>query len=159
MLLSINIQIYYFLCTIAAGIIIGLLFDIYRILIRVSGAGKIIYGICDMLFCILSAIIIFIFFLLTNNGNMGYYTFVGIPIGLIFYFIIFSKSCTGFLKWVIYFTGKLFRLLIFLIILPIRIIAYILKSLIYNIKRPAFNKIHLKITNFNKAKKKENRNI
>ena len=159
MLLSINIQIYYFLSTIAAGIIIGLLFDTYRIIIRLRSASKLICAICDMLFCIISAVIIFIFFLLTNNGNVGYYTFVGIPLGLFLYFMILSKSCSGILKWIIYFTGKFIRLLMFLIFLPIRIIAYFLRNLIYNIKKPVFNNIYIKLANFNKIKKKENRNI
>lgn len=158
MLLPIDKQIYYFLCTITAGIITGLLFDVYRIMTKFNSKRKFICGISDMLFCILSAILIFIFFLLTNNGNMGYYTFVGIPIGLIFYFIILSRICTRFLKWIIYFTGSLIRLIIYLIILPLRIIVYFIRNLIYHMKKSVLNKIYFKKTGLNKIKKKEKRN-
>ena len=74
MIIPSSIQIYYFLCAAAGGIIAGLMIDGYRSIRYWCGTKGLLAAISDMLFWILCALIIFIFFLYTNNGDFRYYT-------------------------------------------------------------------------------------
>lgn len=135
MILPINTQIFYFLYTAIAGIIIGIMFDIYRILRGFNHPNKFITAISDLLFWVLAAIVIFIFFSLTNNGELRYYTFMGIIIGLFLYFKLFSRVIIKTLRFIIYYFIKFFRIIIILIFYPIKLIGYGLKIIKYKVKK------------------------
>lgn len=124
MILPINIQVYYFLSTLLAGLIVGIFFDIYRIIRGFNTPNKIITAISDTLFWILAGFVTFIFFLYTNNGDLGYYTFVGLIAGLLIYFILISKGFIKVLGFIVYFILKFFRIIVILIIYPIKLIRY-----------------------------------
>ena len=81
-----NIVIFSFL----AGILIGLLFDGYR-LIRGIISSKMLLMIQDTLFWILTAMIVFVFLLVFNYGFLSLYVYVIITFGLLFYLALFSK--------------------------------------------------------------------
>ncbi|SKA95437.1 spore cortex biosynthesis protein YabQ [Caloramator quimbayensis] len=135
MILPINIQIFYFLYTALAGIIIGIMFDVYRILRGFNNPNKFITAISDLLFWILAAIVVFIFFFHTNNGELRYYTFVGIIIGIFLYFKLFSRGILKTLRFIIYYFIKFIRILVILIFYPIKLIGYGLKLMKYEIKK------------------------
>ncbi|MGL5575300.1 MAG: spore cortex biosynthesis protein YabQ [Sarcina sp.] len=82
-----NIVIFSFL----AGILIGLLFDGYR-LIRGFNSSKVIVMIQDILFWILTAMIVFVFLLIFNYGFLNAYVYLIITAGLVFYLALFSKK-------------------------------------------------------------------
>ncbi|MGL5068601.1 MAG: spore cortex biosynthesis protein YabQ [Sarcina sp.] len=82
-----NIVIFSFI----AGILIGLLFDGYR-LIRGFNSSKIFLMIQDTLFWILTSMIVFVFLLVFNYGFLSAYVYIIISLGLAFYLAIFSKK-------------------------------------------------------------------
>ncbi|SHE42906.1 spore cortex biosynthesis protein YabQ [Clostridium fallax] len=84
MLLPILDQFKIVLYSLIAGIIIGILFDIYK-LFRGYRVPKIIEVIEDILFWILCAIIVFTFLLYTNYAFFGMYVYLFIGIGLLLY--------------------------------------------------------------------------
>ncbi|QCX33755.1 spore cortex biosynthesis protein YabQ [Caloramator sp. E03] len=133
MILPINTQIYYFLSTTVAGVIIGIMFDIYRIIRGFNNPNRLITAFSDLLFWIFAAIVLFIFFFITNNGELRYYTFVGIIIGLFLYFELISKFILKTLRVILYYTMKFFRTIIILIFYPIRLFSYGFKVMIYEI--------------------------
>ena len=69
MLLPIGEQFRIVLVGIAAGIIIGILYDLYRV-VRGNNVPKVIKIIEDTLFWILCAIVVFLFILYGINGIM-----------------------------------------------------------------------------------------
>ncbi|WP_297633811.1 spore cortex biosynthesis protein YabQ [uncultured Clostridium sp.] len=83
---QINIVFY----SIVAGGLLGMLFDVYRI-IRGKDVNKVIEVIEDVLFWILSAITIFVFLLYNNFAFMGPYVYLFIGSGLIIYLKLLSK--------------------------------------------------------------------
>lgn len=134
MVLSIQVQLYYFLSTIAAGIFVGIMFDTYRILRGFNCPNKFITAVSDLLFWIFAALVIFIFFLYTNNGDLRYYTFVGLIAGLVIYFKTISKPFAKSLQWIIYFIIKALRMLLVLLLYPIRLLRYLLNYLLYGLR-------------------------
>lgn len=135
MVLRIDTQIYYFMSTILAGIAVGVMFDIYRILRGFNCPNKFVTAISDLLFWILAAIVTFIFMLYTNNGDLRYYIFVGLFVGLFMYFKLISKKFASVLGHIIYIIIKVFRIIINLIFYPIRLTKYAINYLFFRVKK------------------------
>lgn len=78
---QVNIIFYGFL----AGLLTGVLFDLYRA-IRGYGVHKIIMFLEDILFWILSALIIFVFLLYMNYAFLGPYVYLFISFSILIYY-------------------------------------------------------------------------
>ncbi|MGL5087797.1 MAG: spore cortex biosynthesis protein YabQ [Clostridium sp.] len=93
--LPIRIQFDIVLYALLAGLLTGIMFDIYRI-IRGAKVPKFIVVIEDILFWCLAAIIVFTFLLYTNYAFLGPYVYIFMGISLMFYFkyisLIFFKT-------------------------------------------------------------------
>lgn len=120
-----GIQIYYFICAITSGIIVGLMIDSYRSIRYWYRPRGMVTALSDMLFWILCAIIIFIFFLYTNNGDFRYYTIIGMGLGMLLYYKLLSGILLMGMKWFIYYMGKAIRLIWSILIFPVKGILYI----------------------------------
>ena len=77
--LDTNVQFSIILYALLAGILTGLMFDLYRI-IRGSKVPKALIVIEDTLFWILAAMIVFAFLLYTNYAFLGPYVYIFIII-------------------------------------------------------------------------------
>jgi spore cortex biosynthesis protein YabQ len=73
------------------GLGIGLLFDFFRIQRKVLRTCDIITYIQDILFWIFSGILIIFVIMKYTNGEIRIYMILGMLIGIILYFLIFSK--------------------------------------------------------------------
>ena len=84
-------QTYLFIVFTIVGIIIGILFDIFRILRKSFKTNDIVTYIEDFLFWILTGIIILFSMYKFSNGELRFFMIVGIIIGTLMYMITFSK--------------------------------------------------------------------
>lgn len=123
MLLDTNIQFSIILYALLAGILTGLMFDLYRI-IRGSKVPKFIIAIEDTLFWILAAMIIFAFLLYTNYAFLGAYVYIFMLISLGLYMKFISNRCIRFELEVVNILSKVFRIIFKNIIYPFKIIFY-----------------------------------
>ncbi|GAA0071376.1 spore cortex biosynthesis protein YabQ [Clostridium sardiniense] len=89
--LELEVQFEIVFYALAAGFILGIFFDIYRIL-RGKKGHKIIVMIQDILFWILSALAIFTFLLYTNFAFLGPYVYLCMGVSLLIYLKLFSKA-------------------------------------------------------------------
>ena len=87
----INNQAYLFLIFIINGILIGILFDFFRILRISFNTRDIITYIEDFIFWILTGVIILYSIFTFNNGEIRLFMFLAIAIGIISYIIVLSK--------------------------------------------------------------------
>lgn len=92
---------------ILAGICIGVLFDFFRAQRRVFKTYNFITYIQDILFWILSGIILIIAIMKYNNGEIRVYMISGVILGIIIYLRLISKYIikvnTSILKFIIKF--------------------------------------------------------
>lgn len=142
MVLPIFFQLNILIFSIVAGIITGILFDIYRFIRGFENINRIIIYIEDILFWILTAIIIFIFLLYTNQAFIGVYVYISLLIGILIYLKIVSK-------FFLIFEQKMFEGLGMMCRLCKNIISYPFYLLIDNIQKKKKNswrniKINLK---------------
>ena len=87
----IHTQLHLFLIFVINGILIGLLFDFFRILRKAIKTSDFITYIEDALFWILTGFIILYSIFIYNNGEIRLFMFLAIAIGITFYMLVFSK--------------------------------------------------------------------
>lgn len=121
--LDTNIQFSIILYALLAGILTGLMFDLYRI-IRGSKIPKIIIVVEDTLFWILSAMVIFTFLLYTNYAFLGAYVYAFMLISLGLYMKFVSNKCIKLELEVVNAVSKALRVIFKNIMYPFKIIFY-----------------------------------
>lgn len=153
-------QTYLFAIFLLNGFLIGLLFDIFRILRKSFKTNDFITYLEDITFWIMTGFIILYSIFKFNNGELRGFLFVGIIIGTLMYMLIFSKI---FMKVNLYIINLFKKLFYTIIILPFMFIFKILKRIIFkpisflivNFKKTLSN-FKLKIKNLFNKKKKNN---
>ena len=131
-------QFYNLLIFAIIGIIIAILFDMFRILRKTFKTPDFITYIEDFLFWILVGIILLFSIFNFNNGEIRSYVFIGLILGITLYIVTISKYfikisviILDFLKNILYFPFKIIN-------------KYIIKPIFYSI-----NKIRQKIQSKN----------
>ena len=115
----INTQLYLFLIFILNGLIIGLLFDFFRILRKAIKTSDLITCIEDIVFWILTGLIILYSIFTYNNGEIRLFMFLAIIIGIILYMLLISKFIMGVSLTIINFVKKIISIIINIIKIPI----------------------------------------
>ena len=86
-----NTQAGLFLIFILDGILIGFLFDFFRILRKSFSTGHILTALEDIIFWILAGFIILYSIFAYNNGIIRGYMFLGVFCGILLYILTISK--------------------------------------------------------------------
>lgn len=121
--LEINMQVNIVIYSFMAGIITGILFDIYRIF-RGFNKIKIITMIEDLLFWSLSSLVIFTFLLYMNYAFLTLYVYIFMIISLALYLRFFSRFFYNFEKEFLRKLYKMVRVTFKNIIYPFKIVIY-----------------------------------
>ena len=154
-------QLIIFIYFILTGIILGIIFDIFRKLRKSFKTSDIVTNIEDIIFGITTEIILLVAIFLFNNGGLRFFVFIGITFGILIYMLFISKyfiklnvTIINFIKRIIILLTKPFIILLKFIkkifLKPISFICINLKLLINKI----FNKFK-KTTKINKKSIKE----
>ena len=147
-------QVYLFLIFIVNGILIGILFDFFRILRKSFKTKDIITYIEDLLFWILAGTSILYFIFVYNNGEIRLFMFLGIAIGLVLYMLIFSSLFIKINVSIITFLKNIFIKIFTIILIPFKFLKKMFFkpiSFIFINIRKNFTNIY---NNFNKISKK-----
>ena len=127
-MVSVSGQVYTFLSCILGGLLVGLIFDIFRLSRKFIKTNDIVTYIEDILFWILVGIIVLATIFLSNNGQIRGYIFLGIFLGAIFYFLVFSRMIINTLTCLIKIFINLINRLIFIVKVPVKFIITILSK-------------------------------
>ena len=84
-------QAYLFFIFIINGVLIGLLFDFFRITRKVISTNDIVTYLEDIIFWILSGAIVLYSIFIFNNGQLRLFLFLGLIIGALFYMVFISS--------------------------------------------------------------------
>lgn len=152
---------------ILTGILLGVLFDVFRILRKSFKTSDLITYIEDVVFWILAGFLLFYTVYKFNNGEIRSYVLLGIALGFTAYLIIFSKIfikinvsiimfvkniCIQIAKFMLYPLKLILNLLRKLFLKPISFIFINIRKNMTTLFTKA-SKIHLKFPK--KAKQKE----
>lgn len=141
-------QLFCLVIFILTGLIIGILFDCFRILRKSFKTADWITYIQDIIFWILTGIIVLFSIFKFNNGEIRSYIILGIFFGFLMYMLTISK-------FIVKYTVLLIQLLKKIITYPINIIINIFKKIVITPIKHIF--IQIKTKN-NKNIQKENKN-
>lgn len=134
------------------GILIGLLFDIFRILRKSFKTADIVTYIEDTIFWLLTGAIILYSIFVFNNGEIRFFMFIGILLGIAFYLLLFSKYVIKVSVTIINVVKNIIMWIYKILITPIRFIYKIMekpiKIVVINVSK-IFRQVHTK--NINKA--------
>ena len=123
MLLEINMQFNIVVYSIMAGLITGILFDMYRI-IRDLNSKRILAMLEDILFWILAGMIVFTFLLYTNYAFLTPYVYIFIIISLLFYFRFISRYFYNIERDIVEGICRIIRISIKNILYPLKFVLY-----------------------------------
>lgn len=145
-------QAYLFLIFIINGVLIGLVFDIFRILRKTFKTTDFITYIEDITFWILAGLITLYFIFTFNNGEIRLYILLGIVLGILIYMLTISK-------YIIKFSVKIIKFIETIVSKIICILTYPLKLIITFLRRILFRPISFIFINIRKVFTKYNLNI
>lgn len=126
----IDIQIQLFLIFLIDGLIIGLIFDFFRILRKAIKTSDLLTYIEDALFWILTGLLILYSIFVYNNGEIRIFMFIAIIIGMVIYFSFISKLIIKANLTIINFLKKIFMALYNIIKIPFNIIYKLIKKIV-----------------------------
>lgn len=152
-----------FLIFIITGIMIGILFDFFRILRKSFKTNDLVTYFEDFIFWILTGFCILYTIFTFNNGEIRLYMFLAITIGIIVYMIIFSSYVIKINVYIIKLIKQIIEKIISIIKIPFKLIYTILRKLllkpvsfiIINVKKISTNLYKKPIKISNKIKNKE----
>ncbi|MBC8016434.1 MAG: spore cortex biosynthesis protein YabQ [Sporomusaceae bacterium] len=98
-------QVLAFAITIVTGILLGLLFDCYRVLRGTFNPRSVVTSLTDLLYWLIATAVVFAAVVLSNWGELRFYVFFGILSGLGLYY-----------KWLSLYSIRMFSMIIRLII-------------------------------------------
>lgn len=143
-------QLFCLLIFTITGIVIGILFDLFRILRKSFKTADWITYIQDILFWILTGFIVLFSIFKFNNGEIRSYIFLGITLGILIYMLTISKLIIKYAVLIINWIKKI-------ISYPLNIIVNILKKILINPIAIFVKKIKkVKINNTNKENMTKN---
>lgn len=143
-------QSYIFMIFILNGILIGLLFDIFRILRKTFSTKDFITYIEDILFWIITGIIVLYSVFRFNNGEIRLYMFVAIFIGVISYMLLLSSHIIKINVHIINFIKKIVGKIVNVIIKPFKSFFGFLNKIFVKPLKKFFTKIRLLFANISK---------
>lgn len=121
--LQISMQFNIVFFSILAGIITGILFDMYRI-IRGLSNFKAVMIVEDILFWILASIIVFTFLLYTNYAFLTPYVYIFICCTILLYMIFISKYFYSIEKFILDIIFKIIRVILKNLNYPLKLAFY-----------------------------------
>lgn len=124
-------QAYLFLIFCVNGIIIGLLFDFFRILRRSFKTKDIITYMEDILFGILTGSILLYSIFTFNNGEIRLFILLGVALGIIFYMLLISSYIIKINVAIIRFLKKIFSKILHILAIPFKAIYQIIRKIFF----------------------------
>ena len=124
MIISLLNQVKLIVFGLLSGIITGLLFDIYRLIRGFENPNKVLTVIQDLLFWVLTSIVIFVFLMYTNEGYINFYVYVCLIIGAYLYLKLLSRVFIKLQYKFLKFSGRAFRMGRNVILYPLYLLFY-----------------------------------
>lgn len=84
-------QLYIFGWAILYGGIIGISYDLIRIVRRVVSHSQLLVGLEDFFFWMIAGLVVFNYIFNVNSGSMRGFIFIGLSLGMLLYFLTISK--------------------------------------------------------------------
>ena len=147
MITYVSEQIYVFLVTLYGGIIIGLIYDLYRIFRGIFNPKKIATMIEDFIFWIVISIAAVSVLIFGNEGELRFYTFLGFALGALLYNRLLSRIVIKSIVIILSTIKRIVMKIFCIIIYPVKVLIRILKKPARKIKKK-YKPVYIRIKMF-----------
>lgn len=141
-----TVQLNVILMSVGLGALLAFIFDVFTVVNRFTLKSDNVVIFNDILYCLVSALVCFLFLLVVNNGRMRTYFLPGAVAGFCCWHFSFSAMFLKLLYSILIRIGGLFRLLGKIFALPFRPINA-LATVIYNKTYKLFKKYFANLKN------------
>ena len=135
MVISSKHELFVFFGTVLGGMILGMIFDIFKVIKPSDKSNVIVTGICDMLLWCVITIAVFAIIFITNNAAVRWYEFAGMILGAVIYFMSLSRVFLAMLTAFLRLAKKLFNIIMKILLFPFMLIFRTLKPVAKFFKR------------------------
>lgn len=108
-----------FFGAIVGGLVIGLLFDVFRIWRKNFKTSAVLVWIQDVLFWILLACVVYATIFITNSAQVRWYEFAALGLGCALYFLLLSRWVIGISSFVIQLVKRILLFLLKVLLFPL----------------------------------------
>lgn len=134
----VDVQVYQFFVMVLAGVVLGIVFDVYRTFRHIARPGAILTAIHDTVFWLFATFLVLAAVFYASWGEVRAYVFVGAVTGALIYFRLASPLVLRFVHWLfrviarfIRFISRVFGLLVltplrFVLLVVARVVATLL---------------------------------
>lgn len=123
---SLGTQLYAFGIVLLAGVSLGLLFDLFRVLRGILRPGCLSTPLLDLLFWALVTPVLILYLLLANWGELRVYVVIALFLGFSFYRLLLSSIVLLFLLWFMRLLGQVLNFIctlgLWLFSLPVQLV-------------------------------------
>lgn len=137
-------QGYLFIIFALNGVIIGLIFDFFRILRKTFNTSNLMTYFEDIMFWVLTGISIIFFMYNFSNGSIRLYMFLGLVFGILLYILTISTFIVKFMTKVILIIKNIVKNILNIVFKPIRFIYETLVKNLITLKELFFTKLSKK---------------
>ena len=138
MFFSLSHELFVFLHSIFAGVLISIVFDIFRMIRKKVSIGVFLSSAQDIVFWIIATIIMFFVIYHTNNGAIRFYQFLGALFGSFLYFLSASRFVSLFLCRFIDVFCRISEFFLKILLTPLKFMYKLLCVVMYFAIFPAF---------------------
>ena len=131
--MSVNIshEALVFLASFISGIIIGIVYDIFKVFGFYSKKKNFLFTLYDIIFLLLFSIIIISVFYIFNSYELRWFMFIGLILGLILYIMLISKAFIYLFGKLIAIILKIFKFIFKILLTPTQFLGKILLVYIF----------------------------
>ncbi|MFD2611537.1 spore cortex biosynthesis protein YabQ [Paenibacillus gansuensis] len=122
--MSLHTQFYTFAMMALSGVLLGVVYDAYRVVCRELRLPRWVLSLMDLVYWVFSCIFVFRVLYASNQGEIRLFVFLGLVLGVLFYFWLIGSITVRIVLWLIQvvrallrFGAKCFRILI---LMPLR---------------------------------------
>lgn len=124
-------QAYIFIIFIIVGIIIGIIFDFFRILRKSFKTKDFVTYIEDIVFCVLTGLILLYSIFKFNSGEIRIYMFLGLLIGCSLYMLTISKYFIKINVFILTTLTNILKKIISILYIPFKYLKKILTKIFF----------------------------
>ncbi len=116
---SISHQLYVFLAMTLCGACSGAVFDLFRIIRKQFGATTLTTSLSDILFWLIISTAMSLTLFYVSGGEIRWHEAIGVILGAVIYFLLFSKLFMGIIGWILRICTKLFLTILKIVLTPV----------------------------------------
>ena len=135
MVISSKHELFVFFGSLLGGMILGIIFDFFRIIRPSDKTNFIVLGIHDLLLWGVITTAVFAIIFITNNAAVRWYEFAGMALGAVLYFMALSTIFIFFLTAILRAVKKIITTVLKIIFSPIKLFCRMLRPLFRFVKK------------------------